>query len=30
MDIDKLAKSLRQKISGIDITLYIRLGQNLK
>ncbi len=30
MDIDKLAKKIRQKTSGIDTTLYIRLGRNLK
>ena len=30
MDIDKLAKSLSKKTSGIDTTLYIRFGRNLK
>ena len=30
MDVDKLAKKLRQKNSGIDTTLYIRLERNLK
>ncbi len=30
MDIDKLAKSLSKKTSGIDTTFYIRLGRNLK